>query len=434
MFALFMAAVMTVSALPVTARILQNFNLYKTDLGFLIMSALTVNDILGWVAFTLILGFFTSSEVNFMNATVIILATTGFTFLCLSYGRLFTNKVISGIQKVKLPEPGSSLTFIVLLGLACGTMTALIGINALFGFFIAGIMAGEARALSEKTRQVISQMVYSIFVPLFFATIGLNLDVLKNFDFMIAAFVFTVGTVGRFAGAWVGVLFTKQPRSNILLISLSHVAGGEMQIVVSMIALHAGLITQTVFVSIIFGTLASSVSLGPLIAYALKIRKQVSFLEFFARENIISEINANDKDSALRELCSHGAASTNLTQAEVYDLVKKREDEMSTGLEEGLAVPHARIRSIDKPVVIFGRSESGIEWNSPDGKPAKLVFLILTPFTNEDSQVQILRNIVRGLRNEASRNQIISAFDSREILDVLKDIFKDACLKNKTAA
>ena len=431
MFALFMAAVMTVSALPVTARILQNFNLYKTDLGFLIMSALTVNDILGWVAFTLILGFFTKSDVNVMNAAIIILATTGFTFICLSYGRLFTNKVISGIQKVKLPEPGSSLTFIVLLGLSCGTMTALIGINALFGFFIAGIMAGEARALSEKTRQVISQMVYSIFVPLFFATIGLNLDVLKNFDFMIASFVFAVGTVGRFAGAWIGVLFTKQPRSNILLISLSHVAGGEMQIVVSMIALHAGLITQTVFVSIIFGTLASSISLGPLIAYALKIRKQISFIEFFTRENIISELNTNDKDIALKELCSFGATATNLTQTEVFELVKKREDEMSTGLEEGLAVPHARIKSIDTPVIIFGRSESGIEWNSPDGKPAKLIFLILTPFTNEDSQVQILRNIVRGLRNEASRNQIISASDSREIMDSFKDIFKDACLKNK---
>jgi mannitol/fructose-specific phosphotransferase system IIA component (Ntr-type) len=204
-----------------------------------------------------------------------------------------------------------------------------------------------------------------------------------------------------------------------------------MQIVVSMIALHAGLITQTVFVSIIFGTLASSISLGPLIAYALKIRKQISFLEFFARENIISEINTIDKDIALKELCSFGATATNLSQTEVFNLVKKREDEMSTGLEEGLAVPHARIKSIENPVIVFGRSGTGIEWNSPDGKPAKLIFLILTPFTNEDSQVQILRNIVRGLRNEASRNQILSASDSREIMDSFKDIFKDACLKNK---
>lgn len=429
MFALFVSAVMTVSALPVTARVLRNFNLYKTDLGFLIMSALTVNDILGWVAFTLILGFFLKAQINFTQAAVIILATTGFTFVCLSYGRIFTDKVISSIQKAKLPEPSSSLTFIVLLGLVCGTLTSMIGINALFGFFIAGIMAGEARSLSEKTRQVISQMVFSIFVPLFFATIGLNIDVLKNFNWMIAAFVFVIGVLGRFAGAWLGVLFTKQPRSNILLISLSHVAGGEMQIVVSMLAFNARLISETVFVSIIFGTIASSIALGPLIAWALKIRKHVSFLEFFSRDNILSSLQMSDKDSALLALCANGATAIQMNEKDLYTVVKKREDEMSTGLEEGIAIPHARLTSIKEPVIVFGRSEAGIEWNSPDGKPAKLIFLILTPLTNEDSQVQILRNIVKGLRNEENRMNILSAVDNREILDVFKSIFKDAQLK-----
>ena len=430
MFALFVSAVMTVSALPVTARVLRNFNLYKTDLGFLIMSALTVNDILGWVAFTLILGFFTTSHVNFGNAAVIILATTGFTVICLSYGRLFTDRIISKIQKAKLPEPSSSLTFIVLLGLACGALTSLIGINALFGFFIAGIMAGEARSLSEKTRQVISQMVFSIFVPLFFATIGLNIDVLTHFNWMIAAFVFVIGVLGRFAGAWLGVAFTKQPRSNFLLISLSHVAGGEMQIVVSMIAFNAKLISEPVFVSIIFGTIASSIALGPLIAWALKIRKQVSFLEFFSRENIIQSLQMSDKDSALVELCSNGAAAIQMNEKDLYAIVKKREDEMSTGLEEGVAVPHARLKNIMKPTIVFGRSTSGIEWNSPDGKPATHIFLILTPLTSEDSQVQILRNIVCGFRNEENRKKVLSAADNREILEIFKDIFKDAQLKN----
>ncbi|HBC85749.1 MAG TPA: hypothetical protein DCZ94_02220 [Lentisphaeria bacterium] len=430
MFALFVSAVMTVSALPVTARVMRNFNLYKTDLGFLIMSALTVNDILGWVAFTLILGFFMQSQVNFMDAAVIILATTGFTFFCLSYGRTFADKIVSSIQKAKLPEPSSSLTFIVLLGLVCGALTSMIGINALFGFFIAGIMAGEARSLSEKTRQVISQMVFSIFVPLFFATIGLNIDVLKNFNWMLAGFVFVIGVLGRFAGAWLGVMFTKQPRSNFLMISLSHVAGGEMQIVVSMFAFHHNLISETVFVSIIFGTIASSVALGPLFAWALKLRKQISLLELFSRDNIMPDLQMTEKDSALVSLCSNGASAIQMNEKDLYEIVKKREDDMSTGLEEGIAVPHARLTNITKPVIVFGRSKHGIEWNSPDGKPATHIFLILTPLTHEDSQVQILRNIVRGFRKDENRRKIMSAADNREILDIFKDIFKDAQLKN----
>jgi mannitol/fructose-specific phosphotransferase system IIA component (Ntr-type) len=203
-----------------------------------------------------------------------------------------------------------------------------------------------------------------------------------------------------------------------------------MQIVVSMIAFNAKLISEPVFVSIIFGTIASSIALGPLIAWALSIRKQISFLEFFSRDNIIPSLQMSDKDSALVELCANGAAAIQMNEKDLYAIVKKREDDMSTGLEEGVAVPHARLTNIMKPTIVFGRSTSGIEWNSPDGKPATHIFLILTPLTSEDSQVQILRNIVRGFRIEDNRRKVLAAADNREILDIFKDIFKDAQLKN----
>ena len=68
----------------------------------------------------------------------------------------------------EFPEPASSLTVTLLLGLLFGAITQKLGVHALFGFFLAGIVAGEAKSLSEDTRRVISQMVYSLFVPLFF--------------------------------------------------------------------------------------------------------------------------------------------------------------------------------------------------------------------------------------------------------------------------
>ena len=61
-FALFMATAMAISAMPVAARALHDLNLSKTDLGFLIMSAMSVNDIIGWLLFTLVLGFFTQDS------------------------------------------------------------------------------------------------------------------------------------------------------------------------------------------------------------------------------------------------------------------------------------------------------------------------------------------------------------------------------------
>jgi Kef-type K+ transport system membrane component KefB len=167
-FSLFMAIAMTISAMPIAARVLHDFSLTKTDLGLLIMSALSVNDIIGWLVFTLVLGIFIQGNVEIFKIIFLLFATTCFTALCLTKGRVFADFVISRMKKKKMAEPASSLTFICLVGFFCGAAAQKIGINALFGFFIAGVMAGEAKALPERTRQVISQMVYALFVPLFF--------------------------------------------------------------------------------------------------------------------------------------------------------------------------------------------------------------------------------------------------------------------------
>ena len=141
-FAVFMATAMTISAMPIATRALHDLKLSKTDLGFLIVSALSVNDIIGWLIFTLVLGFFARIGLGVTKIIVIISSIIGFVFFCLTIGRNFTDFVISKIKERQMPEPGTSLTFICLLGLSGGAITQKIGIHALFGFFIAGIMAG----------------------------------------------------------------------------------------------------------------------------------------------------------------------------------------------------------------------------------------------------------------------------------------------------
>jgi len=302
-FSLFMATVMTISAMPIAARALHDLNLSKTDLGFLIMSALSVNDIIGWLFFTLVLGFFTQANLNFLNIFSIVGSTVGFAIFCLTLGRDWTNRVILKIKTKQMPQPGSTLTFICLLGLLCGAVTQKIGIHALFGFFIAGIMAGGARALSENVRQVISQMVYAIFVPLFFVNIGLKVDFLRHFDIFLVLFISVIGILGRFLGAWLGVNLTKLPKSNRLSIAIAHTPGGAMEIVVGLLALEYHLITEPVFVAIVFGAVISSVLLGPWLAYSIKKRKEVSVLEYFSRRDIIAELKASERDKVIEELC-----------------------------------------------------------------------------------------------------------------------------------
>ncbi|MFH1941238.1 MAG: cation:proton antiporter, partial [bacterium] len=422
-FALFMATVMTISAMPVAARVLHDMRLLKTNLGFLIMSALSMNDIIGWLFFTLILGFFTQSQLHVGNVSVILLATVGFTVFCLTLGRLASNKIINKIKSGRLPEPGTSLTFICLLGCLCGAITQKIGIHALFGFFIAGIMAGEAKALSERTRQVISQMVYAVFVPIFFVNIGMKIDFAEHFDVPLVLIVSAVGILGRFIGAWLGVNISKQSRTNRLAIAVAHTPGGAMEIVVGVLALEYRLITESIFIAIVFGAVVSSILLGPWLSYSIRRRKEISILEFFSHRMVLENIKSDKRESAIVELCQKAVEEADTLDTEkLLAIILKRENALGTAIEEGIAIPHAHDHSLSRPVIAFGRSVAGIDWNSPDGNLTHFVFLVLTP-VDHDVHVQILAILTRTLADKTVRDDIMKAAGTDVIWNILRRAF-----------
>lgn len=420
LFSLFMATAMTISAMPVAARALYDLKLSKTDLGFLIVSALSVNDIIGWLVFTVVLSLFTHTVVNIMNIFMVLISALGFTFLCLTAGRRLVNSAISKMKAWQMPQPATSLTFICLLGLLCGAITQKIGMPALLGFFIAGVMVGEAKDFSERSRQVVSQMVYAIFVPLFFAGIGLKLDIFKNFDLLLVLFVTIISIGGKFLGAWLGVNLTGMSKSNRLSVAICHIPGGSMEIVIGLLAFEYHLISAPVFIAIVFGAITSSVIFGPWLNYSIKKRKAISVLEFFSRRTVVTGLKVSHRDDAIKKLCEIAAELEELPDSEsIYTAVLQRESIIGTALEEGVAVPHARLNFLKRPTVIFGRSLAGIEWNSPDGKLAQFIFLVLTPRDDDEAQLQILSLIARAMSKEQTRNDIILSKDSDELWSVL---------------
>ncbi|MBN2450034.1 MAG: cation:proton antiporter [Lentisphaeria bacterium] len=426
-FALFVATAMTISAMPVAARALHDLNLLKADLGFLIMSALAVNDIVGWVLFTIVLGFFTESAVSLGPVAAIFAATVGFAALALTLGRRVSTRALDVLKRFKLPEPSTSLTFACLLGLLFGAVTQKLGIHALFGFFLAGVVMGEARNLSEQSRGVISQMVYAIFVPLFFANIGLKIDFATGFDPFLVTFVTAIGIAGRYLGAWVGVGLTRAPRADRHFISIAHTPGGMMEVVVALLALESGLITIRVFVAVVFSAVFSSVIVGPWMRAALARRAAIRLLDLLHREAVLPELAAASRDDAIRELAvvagnkMGGDARDRLVAAALA-----RENEFGTGIGSGVAIPHVRLEGIRQPVVVFGHAAGGIDWDAPDGQPVRDVFLVVTPAGAQDVHVQILAEIARVLQAEENRKKLDRAADAAELWAFLQAMFSSA--------
>ena len=95
-----------------------------------------------------------------------------------------------------------------------------------------------------------------------------------------------------------------------------------------------------------------------------------------------------------------------------------REGYLSTGWENGLAIPHAKTRGINDLSMVFGLVPDGVEFETLDGKPAHLIFLVLSPVDTSGPHIQALALISRNLKNAGTRNQIISAKSAEEVAKI----------------
>jgi Kef-type K+ transport system membrane component KefB/mannitol/fructose-specific phosphotransferase system IIA component len=423
-FALFMAVVMTISAMPIASRVMHDLRLLKTDIGFLTMSALAVNDIIGWVLFTIILGLFTQAGLSSSYVLLIFLATIGFSALALTVGRKFSNIFVDYFQKKNVPEPAASFSYVCILGVIFGSITQKLGIHALFGFFISGIVAGEAKNLKDDTRAIISQMVHSLFVPVFFVNIGLKIDFIANFELLPVLLITAVGIFGRFIGAWIGVTFSKVPKINRSLISIAHTPGGMMEIVVALLALEAGIITSPIFIAIVCSAVISSIIMGPWMTYAMKKRKDVSLSSYINYDYGIIRLGESNRNTAIRILLHTSQHFIkNIDQNYVEKALINREEEYSTAIGDGIAIPHARIESISDPVLLTGLSSKGIEWNAPDGKPVNIVFLLLSPASSNDLHIEIISKLSKLMQKSENRNLLINSSSLKNLSERIKQLF-----------
>jgi len=419
-FTLFLATAASISAITVIAKVLHDLDILKSDLGLMTLSAFIVNDVLGWMVFTFVLGVAVSGQESSQNVWRVLYEIVLFGTVCLTVGSKIVGAITVRLQRSSLPQPATTLTFICCLGLLCGALTQWTGIHAILGFLLAGIMAGNTPEISEKTRQIISQMIHAIFVPIFFAGIGLKVDFLHNFDLPLAALVTVVAMGGKFTGAWVGGGLAGLSKRDAFSIGIAHIPGGATEIILGMLALKMKLISDDVFVAIVFAALASSIIVGPLLSWSIRRRAAVDVGGLLLRGAVCLELKGKTRWEVIPELAARVAKHVpNLNTATVAEAVEKRERIMGTGLQRGVAVPHARLAGIEAPLVAFGRAPDGIDWDARDGLPSRFVFLILTPEGKDWMQLQILACISRMMTQPEIPEKILEARNEKTVFELL---------------
>ncbi|MFJ4281637.1 fructose-specific PTS transporter subunit EIIC [Streptomyces massasporeus] len=142
------------------------------------------------------------------------------------------------------------------------------------------------------------------------------------------------------------------------------------------------------------------------------------------RQTVRLELGAGDKESAIREMGELLARSGRV--ADVEELVAcalRREAQGTTGLGDDIAIPHAKTDAVTEPVVGFARSAEGVEWGSPDGTKARLVFMIAVPEAAAgDEHLRILALLSRKLMDVGFRERLLAASDADTLLGALREV------------
>ncbi|WP_297336163.1 cation:proton antiporter [Algoriphagus sp.] len=270
LFSLFMGTAMSITALPVVVRILMDMNLFKTKMGMVIVASAMVNDIIGWLIFSVILSFMgKSGSLSLINTIGITLL---FTVFMLTLGKGLINRVLPWINK-NLAWPGGLLSLSMAFCFLAAAFTEWLGIHSIFGAFLLGVALGDSSHLSERAKEIIHQFINNIFAPLFFVSIGLKINFFTNFDFWLVLAVLVISFVGKIVGSGFGALRSGYPKKEALAVGFGMNARGAMEIILGLIALENGLIDEKLFVALVIMAIITSMSSGPLMKWSLKSNK-----------------------------------------------------------------------------------------------------------------------------------------------------------------
>lgn len=422
-FALFFATALCISALPVIAKILLDLNLFRTDMGVVIVASAIINDLAGWLIFAVVLSMMSTAAGAEGGAGMSVTTSIGLTLLfaglTLTLGRWVLHRILPWFQ-AHLSWPAGVLGMAITMALLFGAFTEWIGIHAIFGSFLFGIALGDSRHLRERTRATLDQFISTVFAPLFFASIGLKVNFVESFAIGPVVVVLLIATLGKVLGCTLGAVLAGMNRQESWAVGFGMNARGAMEIILGLLALDYGVIDQPMFVALVIMALATSMTSGTLMQRVLKRQAVVNFADLLNARCFVRSMKAQDRRGAIAELSNLIVAGTSLDRAAVEEAVWARELTMPTGVGSGVAIPHARIKGLTLPLIAVGISDDGIDFDSPDGAKARIIFLILTPENDNGAQLQILAGIGRMASNRKVPFKLAESSGFTEFLATLR--------------
>lgn len=138
------------------------------------------------------------------------------------------------------------------------------------------------------------------------------------------------------------------------------------------------------------------------------------------KDSIIIDLQARDKNDTIVQMAGFLASINNLQDHDlIFRKILEREAEMSTGIGLGIAIPHARVETVDRVYMAAARSVKGIDFTAIDGQPVYLIFMIVSPVHASSDHMQVLSSLSRIMAYEDIRKKLRTVKKQEQFLDLL---------------
>ncbi len=145
----------------------------------------------------------------------------------------------------------------------------------------------------------------------------------------------------------------------------------------------------------------------------------MKILDVLDKEAILIDLKATDKIGILNELVAPAAQITGIDHQEMVQVLMERERLGSTGIGGGIGIPHGKLKNLDKLVLGFGLSRQGVDFESMDGRPTHLFFLLITPEHSTDLHLKLLARVSRLLKKEPLKEMMMKATCVEDIIKII---------------
>jgi PTS system nitrogen regulatory IIA component len=145
----------------------------------------------------------------------------------------------------------------------------------------------------------------------------------------------------------------------------------------------------------------------------------MKILDVLDKEAILVDLKATDKIGILNELVAPAARITGIDHQDMVQVLMERERLGSTGIGGGIGIPHGKLKNLDKLVLGFGLSRQGVDFESMDGRPTHLFFLLITPEHSTDLHLKLLARVSRLLKKEPLKEMMMKATRVEDIIKII---------------